>query len=564
MSNTSSPIPRESSTPATVNLAHASADIVVVGAGGGGLPAALFSRWLGNDVVLLEKAGITGGTARKAAFWYWIPNNEQMKAKGIEDSKEDFLRYVSRLSRPADYDASSPTFGLDDWSIEQFSAIYDNASEAAELLAERGALPYRHVDAACDYWAELPENKAPRGRVFVHANASESMADGGLQSVTSMTEAAVRDGVDVRTSHRVQRVIIDAGRVVGVEALNAEGETVRVIARKAVIFATGGFTHDDELRKNFLSLPLYPGCGARTNEGDFVRISSALGTQLRNMNYAWMCPIPLESSLKERPELTGVFSMAGDSMIIVNAQGHRAANEKLQYNELAQEFFRWDSVEANYPNRVMVAIWDQQAQDNCAGKDYGNPIQPLDADRSNVIEAATLEELSRRVADRLTEYKAETGGLELSENFTQNLESTIERFNGFARSGVDEDFSRGSRAVQLQFNGAVADRPDSKNVTMYPINSEGPYYATLLTGGTLDTKGGPKTNSNGQVLGDSDQPIPGLYGVGNCVASASAGSYWAGGATLGPIMALAHGAAAAANGEPTVTPGAALEEPSLA
>jgi succinate dehydrogenase/fumarate reductase flavoprotein subunit len=51
----------------------AAADIVVVG-GGGGLPAALFSRWLGNAVVLLEKAPELGGTARKAAFWYWVPS----------------------------------------------------------------------------------------------------------------------------------------------------------------------------------------------------------------------------------------------------------------------------------------------------------------------------------------------------------------------------------------------------------------------------------------------------------------------------------------------------------
>jgi predicted oxidoreductase len=85
---------------------------------------------------------------------------------------------------------------------------------------------------------------------------------------------------------------------------------------------------------------------------------------------------------------------------------------------------------------------------------------------------------------------------------------------------------------------------------MHPISGNGPYYATLLTGGTLDTKGGPKANASGQILDDQDQPIPGLYGVGNCVASASAGSYWAGGATLGPIIALAYRAAAAADGEP--------------
>jgi hypothetical protein len=85
---------------------------------------------------------------------------------------------------------------------------------------------------------------------------------------------------------------------------------------------------------------------------------------------------------------------------------------------------------------------------------------------------------------------------------------------------------------------------------MHPIAESGPYYAALLTGGTLDTKGGPKCTPAGQIVDDSDRPIPGLYGVGNCVASASARAYWAGGATLGPILAFAYLAARQADQEP--------------
>src|ERR671923_51971 len=68
------------------------ADVVVVGGGGGGLPAALFVRWLGDEVVLLEKAAELGGTAKKAAFWYWVPNNAPMRAAGLTDAKDDYLR----------------------------------------------------------------------------------------------------------------------------------------------------------------------------------------------------------------------------------------------------------------------------------------------------------------------------------------------------------------------------------------------------------------------------------------------------------------------------------------
>lgn len=544
------PPARQSATPVPVDdtPAEASADVIVVGAGGGGLPTALFSRWLGDEVILLEKADQVGGTARKAAFWYWIPGNEAMRTAGIDDPREDFLRYVSRLSRPTDYDPQSPTLGLDTWSYQQFEAIYDSASTAAETLREHGALPYRHVAQACDYWAELPENAAPRGRVLIHEQASPSMADGGLRSVESMTRAALADGISLRTGHRVQRLVVDGPRVAGVEATDHDGRTVRFLARKAVIFATGGFTHDAELRKNYLSLPLYPGCGARTNEGDFVRIAGWAGAQLRNMNYAWMCPISLEGSIAGDPTLTGVFSHGGDSMIMVDAAGRRVVNEKLQYNELAQEFFRWDPVTANYPNRVLISIWDQRAQEHSASADYGNPIVPAPADCPYVIRADTLAELADRVRERLACYSSHTGGLELSADFRGNLTAAIERFNGFARRGVDDDFARGTTAVQFQFNGAVGPNP-YPNATMHPISAEGPFYAALLTGGTLDTKGGPKATPDGRILDDTDTPIPGLFGVGNCVASASAGSYWAGGATLGPIIALAHRAARAAHQE---------------
>jgi 3-oxosteroid 1-dehydrogenase len=95
----------------------------------------------------------------------------------------------------------------------------------------------------------------------------------------------------------------------------------------------------------------------------------------------------------------------------------------------------------------------------------------------------------------------------------------------------------------------VKEQPGRTNPTLWPLAEAGPYYAALVTGGTLDTKGGPQTDPDGRVLDDVGDPIPGLYGVGNRVASASAQAYWAGGATLGPIIAFAHRAASAAHAE---------------
>jgi succinate dehydrogenase/fumarate reductase flavoprotein subunit len=545
---------RESAAPAPHGAFEAEADIVVVGGGGGGLPAALFSRWLGNDVILLEKAPELGGTAAKAAFWYWVPNNEAMRALGKEDREEDFLRYVARVSRPAGYDPDSPTFGLTEWEYAACRAIYESASPATELLHEKGALPYRHVDAAPDYWSELPEDAAPTGRVLVHTEARESMSDGGRNSIRTMAAKAREDGVDIRVSHRVQRVVMDGGAVTGVEAATPDGATHRIGARKAVIFASGGFTHDADLRRNFLAVPAFGGCAALTNEGDFVRIAGRAGAQLRNMAHAWMCPIPLERAVARRPDMSGMFSVAGDSMIFVDKRGRRVVNEKLQYNELAQAFFVWDADAAEYPNLVLFQIWDQRSQDGSASDEYGRLIAPPGADDAHVVRGDTLDDLAAGLRERLARYASVTGGLALTDDFAANLRATIDRFNGFARAGVDEDFGRGERPVQLLFNGDVAEQPGGTNPTMWPIADGGPYYAALVTGGTLDTKGGPKTDTEGRVLDDVDAPIPGLYGVGNCVASVSGASYWAGGATLGPIIAFAYRAAQASAREAARAP----------
>ena len=344
-------IARKSSAPgAAKGKFDAEFDIIAVGSGVAGLATALFSRWHGNKVLVLEKASELGGTTRKAAFWYWVPNNAAMRAAGTKDPKKDCIAYMARLSRPEIYNSKAPRFGVPEWEYSQYEAIYDNASTATELLSKKGALEYRHCDFVPDYWAELPEDKASKGRVLLPKDARETMSDGGEVAIKTMSAAAKRDGVDVRIGHRVQRVIRNAaGEVIGVEADTAKGKK-RFLARKAVVFCSGGFTHNVELRKNLSRAPVYGGCAARSNEGDFVYIASAVGAQLRNMNYAWMCPIVFEKAIAKDPDLIGTFSPSGDSMIYVDKEGHRVTNEKLAYNEMAQTFFQWDGARGEYPN----------------------------------------------------------------------------------------------------------------------------------------------------------------------------------------------------------------------
>jgi 3-oxosteroid 1-dehydrogenase len=543
--------PRESALPSRNLEFDQETDVIVVGGGCAGFTSALFTRWLGDDVLLLEKAPEVGGTTLKSAFIYWVPNNGPLRESGVDDREEDFLRYAARISRPEKYDPESPTFGQSEWEFSMYKAIYESAWPAVQLLAERGALRYQHAPHWVDYWANLTEDKVPAGRALVPEDINEAQTNGGLVAITSMSKAAQKAGIDIRTGHRVQRLVMDERTVVGVVATTADGGTIRVGARKAVVFATGGFTHDQDLRENFLSVPAFGGCAARTNEGDFVRIGAAAGAQLRNMQYAWRTPINLEKAINKDPDMQGTFCVAGDSMICVNASGRRCLNEKLPYNEFVQRMYDWDPLNCDFPNRVLIQIWDQHAQDHSDVEFFGNSIVPEDADRAHYITGATVEELAANMRERLERHRAHTGNLLLSEDFLPNLEAAIARWNDMARNGVDEDFHRGEREVEIAvFGGPLDETVEKKNPLMYPISTDGPYYAALLTGGTLDTKGGPKINTSAQVVDDQDKPIPGLYGVGNCVASASARAYWAGGGTLGPMIAFAYRAAQAVHEEP--------------
>jgi 3-oxosteroid 1-dehydrogenase len=78
---------------------------------------------------------------------------------------------------------------------------------------------------------------------------------------------------------------------------------------------------------------------------------------------------------------------------------------------------------------------------------------------------------------------------------------------------------------------------------MFPLAPSGPYHAIIVAGSVLDTNGGPRATAEGQILRSDGSTVPGLYGVGNCVASAAGEGYWSGGSTLGPALTFAHLAA---------------------
>src|SRR5690606_400582 len=142
-----------------------------------------------------------------------------------------------------------------------------------------------------------------------------------------------------------------------------------------VILATGGFTHNPQLRELYLSGPVYGGCAAVTNEGDIVPIVHALGAELFNMDESWNVPIVLERALAGDPTLKGAFNIVGDRILCVIRHGVRAMNEKAVYNE-ATDPMRTPDGDGSYPNHLMFAIWDQGNHDDFRGSPYDGGLIP--------------------------------------------------------------------------------------------------------------------------------------------------------------------------------------------
>jgi succinate dehydrogenase/fumarate reductase flavoprotein subunit len=394
-----------------------------------------------------------------------------------------------------------------------------------------------------------------------------------------MLATAERLGGTVLRRHRAAGVYRNReGAVVGVRASTDNGEAA-IRAHKAVVFATGGFVHNEELAREHLG-GLYPGgCAARTSEGDLIRIASALGVPLINMGSAWGAPVLLERALAREPGLIANFILPGDSIIEVNKHGVRVRNEKTTYNDRTQGHFAWDARHAEYSNWLIFPVWDRR----CAqlfgaepGIDGGNFIPPSrepaslsTAPRTRqpgigttvraegaanpwqyIVSGDTLEDLAAALDARLASLGSGARRVRLDTDFAARLRGTIERFNGYARAGRDPDFHRGETSIEAYFHGPRADDNDLPNEQLYPLSDRGPYYATILAPGAIDTKGGPKVNRRLQILDATGEPVPGLYGVGNCVASASGGAYWSGGSTYGPYVGFGYAAAHSAVTEP--------------
>ena len=541
-------------------------DILSVGSGASGLTAAIFAKARGKRAMVLEKMPLIGGTTAKSGGGHWIPNNFALRALGIEDRREDCIRYMARFAWPDHFASNAPGLGIPGWGLELLESFYDNGWRAVDQLLALKAyradlwrlssavpqlgpnrVPDSLANVAPDYFDHAEENLVPRGRTLMCQDQNGRLALGSAM-VGMFEDWLTEQQVPILVNHRVRHLTRDnSGRVSGV-IVEHGGRELAIRATHGVIFGTGGYAHNADIVDRFQRHRLYGSCAAPGATGDFIGIAGEANAMLGNMTSVWGANVILEESLTGKPLGTTVMGTVGDSMILVNQNGQRMVNENRSYNSRSRAHGNYDSFEERYLGKFHFMVFDERTRVLYAGS------HPLPSEQDNprwLIKGATLEELSAKLSARLEELAPRAGEVKLHKQFAGNLKETVQRFNGFARNGVDADFHRGEAGFD-RGSFAISSRPRSgtpfqpgsmPNPTMYPIADKGPYYAIILARGAIDTNGGPMVNGNAQVCDQNGQPIPGLYGAGNCIASPAREAYFGGGGTLGPAIAFAHAAA---------------------
>src|SRR5690606_1221239 len=179
---------------------------------------------------------------------------------------------------------------------------------------------------APDYHGQIAENGQIVGRQL--ATNVDGKNGSGAARIEFMAMYAEDNGAEIRTENRVTKIVRnEEGRVVGVHVETADG-VAKIGATKGVIFGTGGFTHNEHMRTQFLRPPVLGGCAVPTNQGDLINMSAELGVKLGNLNEAWNQQVILEQVLEFSSVPSGVFFLGGDSSIAVNKFGQRMYDEK--------------------------------------------------------------------------------------------------------------------------------------------------------------------------------------------------------------------------------------------
>jgi succinate dehydrogenase/fumarate reductase flavoprotein subunit len=500
--------------------------VVVVGSGAAGLAAALGAASEGSDVIVLERHERVGGTTALSGGVAWLPASEAMEAAGLRDSAADAQRYLGAL-----------VGGEGDAGL--LRAFTTDAGRVAREIEKRTALQWEVLTQWPDYHGEIDGALAggrslwPRSLSLpagiesrIHDAPDQPRGPGsdrpdndglvfrgpvrGRALVGALLVGVDDAGVEIRTGTRVTGLAVEAKRVTGAWV----GEE---LIPGRVVLASGGFQHDAELARLYLDSPGVVAMGTPGCAGDGLRMAMSAGAGLANMAEGWWMPalrVPGEE-LDGAPYYRPFHSeRAQPGAIMVDAGGRRFVNEAQNYGDVGRAMAAvgghcWLVFDHRYRRRYPLG-----------------PVGPHQADPpwlSCAPDLAGLAAVTGLPAERLVE--------------------TVDRFNQAAARGEDPEFGRGTLPYDLWIGDPRAPHP-----TLAPL-SEAPFYAVAVHLGCMGTKGGPRTDDRGRVLGTDLSPVAGLYAAGNVAATPFGAATPAGGSTLGPALVFGFRAGETAGSE---------------
>jgi 3-oxosteroid 1-dehydrogenase len=518
-------------------------DFVSVGSGAGGLASAIAAADAGMRTVVLEKSPRLGGTTVWSYGILWVGNNDFARAEGIVDSAEQTLAYLDYLGG-----------GRND--PEMTRSFVEHAPEALRYFASRANIPLYLVRKLPDHYFPVGDGSVPEGRSiqarlfesesvgawrtrletnpYDHGRVTfeEMSAWGGRavphkwdQSIIAdreerdirafggalaghLLKAALDRGIPIRTGAEVSRLVVDRGRVCGVD-IAEEGRERTIEATRGVMLATGLYDSNSRLMGWFDEFNSWPPLGAPRNRGDGLIIAleqgSAFAVSHWNLSLKLCYAVPGQT-VDGQPFMrsSGSREMAYPHSFIVNKTGRRFADES-SFGDVATKLRHFDSRTHRLSNVPTFFIFDSQYLQK-----YGLPPVPAGSTPPNWLPKA----------DSITKLAHELG------IDPDGLADTTRRFNQFVETGVDADFKRGD----LKWARQAASDLNQKNPNLGSV-SQPPFFGLPVQPGQ-GLSVGLVTNGDGQVTHLRGHSIPGLYACGGVTSWLYAGVGYQAGLSL--------------------------------